>query len=201
MFYSAKRGTSPEMQYEVDHWQTHCGPSLVSCNLLHSSDNPYVDTLEGSFIEVRGFYRKLWISKVKLSADADGPDGPFIKDIVFDKDAPEQMYAYLSRPDELDRVWKELLMFQICKQNHGDRLVYALLLEKAEAPDGFKRVGLVELACYNLCRIPKRRKRTGASFLYYLHPADCGWTGITREHYKTKEWQKDRWFKGTLKLY
>src|SRR5205814_8536333 len=75
MFYSLRRGASPEMQYEVDHWQTHCGPSLVSCNLLHSSDNPYIDTLEGSFIEVRGFYRKLWISKVKLSADADGPEG------------------------------------------------------------------------------------------------------------------------------
>jgi len=194
MFYSSRLGFSPEMQYEVGHWKTHCGPSLVSCNLLHSSDNSYVDTLEGSFIEVCGFYRKLWISRVKLSTDADGPDGPFIKDIVFDKDAPEQMYAYLSQPDELDRVWKELLMFQICKQNHGDRLVYALLLEKTEDPDSFKRVGLVELACYNLCGIPKRRKRTGVSFTYFLHPADTIWTSITREHYKTKEWQKDRWF-------
>lgn len=56
MFYSANRDTTDAMKNELQHWETLCGPRIVSCHLLHSSDNPSVDTLEGSRIEVRGNY-------------------------------------------------------------------------------------------------------------------------------------------------
>jgi hypothetical protein len=68
-----------------EYWQKKYGPYLVSYHLLHSSDNAYIDILEGSFVEVRGYYRKIWVSNVKLFAEADGPKGPFIRDMILDK--------------------------------------------------------------------------------------------------------------------
>jgi hypothetical protein len=197
--YAIKLTGWEEVQYEVDRWEEHYGPCLVNPHLLHESDNPYVDTLEGSFIEVSGHCRKLWISTVKLSPEADGPDGPFIKSILFDQAMPEQIYSYLSRPDQLDHVWKELLIFQISKEILGDRLVYALLLEKMQDPDSFKRIGLVKLACYNLCEIPAARKLDISPT--YWHPIHRLWFNCKKEDYDTKEWHKDRWTECTLKLF
>jgi hypothetical protein len=199
MFLPVQLGSFEAMRYEADHWEKRCGPRLVSCNLIHGSNNSYVDTLEGSFIEVRGFYRKLWVSKARLSLEADGPDGSFIKTALFDNDMPEQIYTYLSQPDQLNQLWKELLMFQICKQLQGTRLVYALLLEKLQDPDSFKRVGLVGLACHNLCKIPEKQSHSGSR--YNMHPIHKGWLKDVRKHYQTKEWHRDRWTEGTLKLF
>jgi hypothetical protein len=186
-------------RYEVDHWEKYYGPCLINSHLLHNSDNPYVDTLEGSFIEVSGHCRKLWISTVKLAPEADGPDSPFIKSILFDQAMPKQIYAYLSQPDQLDHVWKELLMFQISKQFRGDRLVYALLLEKRQDPDSFKRIGLVKLACYNLCKIPAEPNRDILND--YWHPISQPQSKCKKEDYDTKEWHEDRWTERTLKLF
>jgi hypothetical protein len=187
------------IQWEAGHWEQHYGPCLVNSHLLHNSDNPYVDTLEGSFIEVSGHCRKLWISTVKLSPEADGPDGPFTKTILFDQAMPEQIYAYLSQPEQLDHVWKELLMFQIRRECHGGLLIYALLLEKMQDPDSFKRIGLVKLAGYNLCKIP------GAPDFdispKYRHPIHQPFSGCKIEDCDTKEWHKDRWTEVTLKLF
>lgn len=203
MFYSAKRGASPAMQYEVDHWTGEYGPKLISSHLLHNSNNPYVDTLEGSYIRVYGYHRQLWISNVSVSSE-DGPNGTFIKNIFFDEDMagqPRKIYASLNEPDHPDASTKEMLMFQICKQCAGDRLVYCLLLECVGDADSFKRVGLLELACYNLCEIPEKQR--GGGFVYYMHPMHAGYSsaGIKKKDYETKEWQKNRWDKGTLKLF
>jgi hypothetical protein len=187
------------IQCEADHWEQHYGPCLVNSHLLHNSDNSYVDTLEGSFIEVSGYCRKLWISMVKPSPEADGPDGPFIKTILFDQAMPEQIYAYLSQPDQLDHVWKELLMFQISKEILGDRLVYALLLEKMQDPDSFKRMGLVKLACYNLCEISM--VWTFGTYVEYQHPIHQSLSKCKKEDYDTKEWHEDRWTARTLKMF
>lgn len=197
--YVFKQAVLEEARYEIDHWENYYGPCLVNTHLLHNSDNPYIDTLEGSFIEVSGHCRKLWISTVKLSPEADGPDGPFIKNILLDQAMPEQIYAYLSQPDQLDHVWKELLMFQISKEIRGRRLVYALLLEKMQDPDSFKRIGLVKLACYNLCKIPAARKLDISPA--YRHPIHRLRFNCKEEDYDTKEWHKDRWTECTLKLF
>jgi hypothetical protein len=188
-----------ERRGEVGHWEKCYGPCLVNSHILHNNDNPYVDTLEGSFIEVSGHCRKLWISTVKLSPEADGPDGPFIKTILFDQAMPEQIYAYLCQPDQLDHVWNELLMFQISKEIWGYRLVYALLLEKMQDPDSFKRMGLVQLACYNLYEIPK--VRAFGTPTEYQHPIYQPLSRCKKEDYNTKEWHEDRWTKVTLKLF
>jgi hypothetical protein len=197
--YGNEQAAFREIQNEVDHWEQYYGPCLVNSHLLHNSDNPYVDTLEGSFIEVSGHCRKLWISMVKLSPEADGPDGPFIKNILFDQAMSEQIYAYLIQPDQLDHVWKELFMFQISKQFLGDRLVYALLLEKMQDPDSFKRIGLVKLAYYNLFEIPPAPNLDISSL--YWHPIHKTWSKCKREDCDTKEWHEDRWTEVTLKLF
>jgi hypothetical protein len=199
MFYSQKKGASQDMQNEIRHWESRYGPRLVSCHLLHSSDNPYIDTLERSFIEICGYYRKLWISRLKPSQEVDGPDGPLVKKVIFDNYTSENVYAYLDQPDQLDQAWKEFLIFQISKQCRDTRLVYTLLLEKVQDPDCFKRAGLVELACYNLCKIPKKDSDPKSG--YFIHPIHFGYSGVKPEHYETKEWQEDRWTKGTLKLF
>ena len=198
LVYDIEKDVS-ELWYEVDHWKKYYGPSLVNSHLLHNSDSPYIDTLEGSFIEVSGHCRKLWISTIKLSPEADGPGGPFIRKILFDQAMPEQIYAYLSQPDQLNHVWKELLMFQIRKEILGERLVYALLLEKMQDPDSFKRIGLVKLACYNLCKIPAEPNLDIARLNW--HPIHDPWTRCKKEDYDTKEWHKDRWVAVTLKLF
>jgi len=194
-FYFAKRGASQAMGDEVNHWKTEYGPRLVTCALEHSRESPYLDILEGSFIQVEGYCRPLWVSKTKLSSKAIGPNGPFVKDLIFDNDQPNELYCYLNKPRESERVWKELLVLQICKQRRGLRFVYGLLLEKVHGMEhAYKRVGIVELACYNLCRFVRG---PSCGFLYYFHPTQ---RGIPTAHYKTKEWQKHRWEKQTLKL-
>ena len=195
-FYFAKRGASPGMQYEVDHWETEYGPRLVTCALQHSTESPYLDILAGSFIQVQGYCRSLWVSKTKLSSQAIGPNGPFVKDVIFDNHQPTELYCYLNKPREPEQVWKELLVLQISKQRTGLRFVYGLLLEEVhDTENAYKRVGIVELACYNLCRLVKG---PSFGFIYYQHPTQ---RSISLEHYKTKEWQKDRWEKRTLKLF
>jgi len=195
MFYAPNRGASENMQYEVQHWETNFAPRLLNSRLLHSTTDIYLDTLKGSFIELHGYYRKLWMSKTTFRAD--GPNGTFIKNILLDSGTSEQFSVYLTQPDLPDCT--ELLMFQICKQRRSDRLVYALLLEKMAEVDGYKRIGLVELACYNLCKIPQ--KQPGSCFVYYLHPLHQSYSDFKPHHYKTKEWLKDRWTEGDLKLF
>ncbi|MCJ1415394.1 hypothetical protein MMC32_001726 [Xylographa parallela] len=199
LFYFVKRGASAGMQYEVKHWGNKYGPRLVSHDLRHSRQSPYLDIEKGSSIQVEGYCRRLWVSKTKLSSTAIGPKGPFIKEIVFDNDQPEELFCYLEKPRQLERVWKELLVLQICKQRTGLRLVYGLLLEKMHGTeDAYMRVGIVELACYNLCNM---MKGPSTGFTYYMHPTQQRFRGISKAHYKTKEWQKDRWQKRTIKLF
>jgi hypothetical protein len=197
--YYVKEGGLGKVRYEVDHWEKYYKPCLVNSHILHKSDNPYVDTLKGSYIEVSGYCRKLWLSTVKLSPEADGPGGPFIWNILFDQAMSEQIYAYLSQPDQLDHVWKELLMFQISKEIVGGGLVYALLLEKMQDPDSFKRIGLVMLGGYNLCEIPAAPNLDTPRV--YRHPMHKDWSKCKIEDCYTKEWHKDRWAERTLKLF
>lgn len=96
-------------------------------------------------------------------------------------------------------MWKELLVLQICKQRTGLRFVYGLLLEEVHGTeDAYKRVGIVELACHNLCRVVKG---PSTGFVYYMHPTQRSFGGISKAHFKTKEWQKDRWEKWAIKLF
>lgn len=195
-FYAPQRGSSAGMQYEVEHWEKEYGPRLVTRALRHSRESAYLDTLEGSFIQMEDYCRPLWVSKTKLSLKAIGPKGPFVKDLVFDH---KELYCYLSKPRELERVWKELLVLQICKQRAGHRFVYGLLLEAMhDTEDAYRRVGVVELACYNLCGVVKGPP-TG--FRYYMHPTQWHFSGISKADYETKEWQKDRWDKSIIKLF
>lgn len=93
-------------------------------------------------------------------------------------------------------------MFQISKQRMGKRLVYALLLEASEGGEGFRRVGVVELACYNSNGIPKRASGERAASKFYSHPVLVHSAGDdVRKDYETTEWQVDRWSKGSFKLF
>ena len=80
-------------------------------------------------------------------------------------------------------------MFHIYKQSWDDRLVYALLLEKARDPDSFKRAGLVQLACYDLFLFPESKCNRNHCF-------DDGHSiynpvfGHSEADYETEEWQK-----------
>ena len=198
-FYFAKRGASAGMQYEVEHWESEYGPRLVTCALQHSTASPYLDTLEGSFIQVEGYCRPLWVSKTTPSSDAIGPNGSFVKNLLFDDAQSTELCCYLNQPRHMDAVSKQLLILQICKQRTGLRLVYSLLLE--EVPDtvnGYRRVGVVELACYNLCRVIEAPT---PGFVYYMHPTQRSFSGIRKADYNTKEWQKERWEKRTIKLF
>lgn len=198
-FYSPKLGASKGMHYEIKHWEKEYRPRLVNCVLHHSRTSSYLNVLEGSFIQVEGYCRPLWISKTELSSKAIGPKGPFIKDLIIDHDQPKELYCYLNKPRELERLWKELLIFQICKQRTAHRLVYGLLLEEIHGTeDAYRRVGIVELACYNLCRV-EGRPRVG--FTYFMHPTLQSFNGIPKEDYETREWQKDRWEQRVIKLF
>ena len=198
-FYFAKRGASAGMQYEVEHWESKYGPRLVTCALQHSRASPYLDTLEGSFIQVEGYCRPLWVSKTKLSSNPIGPNGSFVKNILFDDAQSTDLFCYLDQPRDVDPVSKQLLVLQICKQRTELRLVYGLLLEEVSATDNaYRRVGVVELACYNLCRVIEAPI---PGFTYYMHPIQRHLGGISKADYKTKEWQKERWEKRTIKLF
>ncbi|KAL8688122.1 MAG: hypothetical protein Q9218_005884 [Villophora microphyllina] len=201
-FYAPKRGASPEMVYEAQHLERKKGPRLVSTSLSHSRGSPYLDTLKGSYIQVEGYGRPLWVAKTQLSMKAAGPKGAFVQGLVFDDDPPEELYCYLDKPRELECVEKALLVLQISKQCSGLRFVYDLLLEKMlEITDAYKRVGVVEIACYNLCRLPKKPSRGATCFRYFIHPLHRVFNGIRAADYRIKEWQKDRWEKQTVKLY
>ena len=66
-FYFAKRGASPGMVNEIKHWQREYGPNLVTSVLRHSHESLYLDILSGSFVQVEGYCRPIWASKIKLS--------------------------------------------------------------------------------------------------------------------------------------
>ena len=199
-FDFAKREASPGMQYEIQHWQRKYGPNLVTSVLRHSHESPYLDILSGSFVQVEGYCRPIWVSKIKLSSEAAGPDGPVLKKVTFDDDQPPELFCYLNQPREYAQVWKELLILQICKHCAGDRLVYGLLLEKmSDGEDAHKRVGIVQLACYNLCSM--EQKQSSVCFQYHIHPAQRVSSAFSKADYKTKEWQKKRWQKRKLRLF
>jgi hypothetical protein len=195
-----------------EHWRMDCGPRLISCNLLHSSENTYIDTLQGSWIEVHGYYRKLWISRSKLSPEVDWAEGSFIKHIALDIDGSlsDTIYVYLSQPDQPDQDLKELLMFQVSID--GSQAVHALLLEKFQEPNCFRRVGLVKLAGYVMESWPDGNwsecKWSNVDFSS-LGKYDESCFPLWRKHegepslqfFKGKEWQKDLWTEGTLKLF
>jgi hypothetical protein len=127
-----------------------CGPRLISCNLLHSSDNTYIDTLRlrGSNIEVHGYYRKVWISRFKLSPEPDWPGGSFIEHVALDivGSLSDMIYVYLNQHDRPDQDVKELLMLQVSILSiYRSQEVIALLLEKFQEPNCFRRVGRVQL--------------------------------------------------------
>ena len=198
-FYFLKLGASAGMKYEVEHWESEYGPRLVTCALKHSRASPYLDTLEGSFIQVEGYCRPLWVSKTKLSSDTIGPNGPFVKNLLFDDDQSTELFCYLNQPRDVDPVPEQLLVFQICKQCTGLRLVYGLLLEEMPDTDNaYRRAGVVELACYNLCSVVEAPI---PGFVYFQHPTQRRFGGIPEADYKTKEWQKERWEKRTIKLF
>lgn len=199
-FYFAKRGASPGMQHEIQHWQREYGPHLVASVLQHSHENPYLDILSESFVQVEGYCRPIWVSKIKLSSEAAGPDGPVLKKVTFDYDQPPELFCYFNQPREYAQVWKELLILQICKHCAGDRLVYGLLLEKmCDGEDAYQRVGIVRLACYNLCSMEEKPSSVG--FRYHIHPAQQVFSTFSKADYKTKEWQKERWQKRELRLF
>ena len=72
------------------------------------------------------------------------------------------------------------MIFPICKERWGDRFVYALLLERMQDPDSFKRVGLVELECYHLC------SQAWCKITTCMHPIQTSSNNIKREHYETR---------------
>ena len=200
------------------------GPRLISCKLLHSSDNTYIDTLQGSWIEVHGYYRKVWISRSKLSPEADWPEGSFIEQFALDIDgSPSDMiYVYSSQHDQPDQDLKELLMLQVSIDvSHVSQTVLALLLEKFQEPNCFRRVGLVKLEGYVMDSWADGRWS-------YWHEGDGSeykWSNVdfsslekydencfplwpperkiepSLQLFKGKEWQKDLWTEGTLKLF
>jgi hypothetical protein len=197
-----------------EHWKMDFSPRLISCHLLHSSDNTYIDTLQGSWIEVRGFYRKLWVSKIKSFPEPDWPErlfikqdpfywlkGSYIKKVVLDIDPSqsETIYAYLSQPDQAS---KELLMLQLSLGIY--MMVYGLVLEKIQEPNCFRRVGLVELQGYVFDHWAH------GEVLNYslLDKCDENCCPLMRKNlhkratlYKSKGLQKDLWTEGTLKLF
>ena len=173
------------------------GPILVTSVLRHSHESPFLDILSGSFVQVEGYCRPIWVSKIKLSSEAAG--GPVLKKVTFDDDQPPELFCYLNQPREYAQVWKELLILQICKHCAGDRLVYGLLLEKmCDGEDAYQRVGIVQLACYNLCSM--EQKPSSLCFEYHIHPAQRLFSASSKADYKTKEWQKERWPKRKLRL-
>jgi hypothetical protein len=87
-----------------------------------------------------------------------------------------------------------MVIFQVAIASSIGELVYAILLEQIQDPDCFKRVGLVEVAVYHLIGTPK-------TFLAIL---DDNYDTFYKEqwpHCQLKEWRKDRWTEGTLKLF
>ena len=199
-FYLARRRASTAIRYEIQHWQREYGPRLVASALRHSHESPYLDVKLGSFIQVEGYCRPMWVLKTKFPLDTVDSNGPVLNKVAFDDNQIPELFCYLSQPPQFAQVWKELLVFQICKQWIGDRLVYGLLLEKAyDGEDAYQRIGIVQLACYNLC--PMEEEPEYPCFRYYIHPAHRGYSRFSQQDYKTQEWQKERWQRQELKLF
>jgi hypothetical protein len=151
----------------------------------------------------------------------------FIRRLLWDTDTTEEPYAELEPPpDPHTDDWKELLILQICKKDdYTAPAVYALLLEKMHDYDGYTRVGLVELEAWVLMspEVLEREDRwiecmdiTGtkefdhaynreASVEYMLKKEERSrllrWKEEMRTGSLEKEWQKERWEEGILKLY
>jgi hypothetical protein len=115
------------------------------------TDDPYVDILEGSFIRVKNTTESCGFAKPDHFPQRIDPapsldpfhqrtdPATFFEDIFLDSSS--HTFASLCPPGPLIHDCNELLVFHIYKQWWDDRLVYALLLEKARDPDSFKRAG------------------------------------------------------------
>ena len=189
---------------EYEHWDDTYAPNIVSKHLVHSKDhkNGFFDALEGSYLEVEGYCRELYLAVERLAGQKhSGPGtGRFINEVTLDEKPSDGVFCYFNLPKYKISKARRLLILQIAKQRVSNRFVYALMLEKVnEAEEAYRRVGLLTLACYNLCQVVPKKRHNDITFMTYVHPVDRN-CGYSRAWLKTKEWQKDKWEKRTLKL-
>ncbi|KAF2742631.1 hypothetical protein M011DRAFT_462320 [Sporormia fimetaria CBS 119925] len=91
-------------------WKKRCDPQVVSFHLLHSTDSPYLDVLEGSYITVRGHYRTIWVATSSAQCQRDQT---LIEHIFLHTEDPEQTYGY-TRPPKCNRETSmEVVAFQV----------------------------------------------------------------------------------------
>ena len=172
------------MSQEYDHLKrTYC-PKLTSAHILRRSSNHYLDALQGSFVEVEGVCRDLFISLTTVKrVKRDGPgDGQIINTLMLDGEPSDKFSCYFNRPVKLNSSLRQLLILQIDKERSSDRFVQALVLEHTnDTEDAYKRVGIIGLACYNLCEVllPGRR---GIMLVAFLHPAERDYGGYAKKH-------------------
>jgi hypothetical protein len=96
------------------------------------------------------------------------------------------------------------LLMQICKEWHGDRLIWALMLEKdcsREHNNAYRRTGLVSLAFYNLCEFQALKPNMWLPKDTLMHPMEWDGGEDLRDEMSTIEWQQEKWEKRRIRLY
>ncbi len=190
------RGASSSQKDEYNHWQEQYGPYLVAKHLLLAHSNPYFPICEGSFIEVEGYCRSVFlIAQTAGHSKPAGLRGIVLKELYFDTASTAGIVScYFESPTEIQCTVRKLTMLQICKDRSGNRNVHALLLEP-QSDRSFKRVGVCRLGNYNL--LPLSPNKGMIAWGFHMHPRERD--GKMHE-LKNQEWDPSKWSKKTLRL-
>lgn len=188
----AKKPSSRAQLAEYDHWAQTYKPILVSANIESEFGDVYTSTRMGSYIEIEGYCRPVFVSHAVVTGQADGPNGVVLKQMNFDKPVAQGLTFYFSGAPEGS---EELLLLQASKSRGHDLFVQALILQ-CDEHGHYRRVGTARLENYNLAGIMPVRK--GVMAVAYLHPRQ---TDGRMQDMENIEWQPAKWQKRTIKLF
>ena len=188
------RGVSGSQTAEYNHWLKNYGPKLVSSHIQSDFGDIYTSVKEGSYIEVEGYLRPLYISYKPTTKSTDGPQGIVLKEVHLDRLVSGKISFYFKNPPPDS---EEVMLLQICKSFAHDLTVHALVIKCGE--DGhYQRIGTAKLENYNLYGFVRPKSSGVCRFVAHSHPRERD--GRIADM-KNEEWQHARWEKRRIKIF
>jgi hypothetical protein len=171
-------------------------PTLISHFVEHSSTEQYLSVKEESYIEIKGFYRPLFLCPTTVrDRKPDGPDGVAIKEVYIDGVVGDQKTFCYFRPHSGNiSQLRKVVMLQLCKEKSSGRNVHALLLEEYGL-GSFRRISVAHLGNYNLYEFIPTRGLRCVTFVFMMHPREI-YGGMNE--LRNKEWKRTKWSMGHL---
>jgi hypothetical protein len=165
---SWKRGNSRAQVEEYNHWHGQYSPKLVTAHVLSHHGDTFTCVKEGSYLDIEGYCRDIFISFEFPTAATDGSNGVVMETVHFDNPVSGNTSFYF---ENAPHPSKKAVLLQVCKNRSSDLAVHALLLENCDF-GRHRRIGTAKLENYNLCCFLTTQSETGVRWVAHMHPRE-----------------------------